>query len=119
MHGHVDPAVFLKSISGFLGSYYLVLAAMNAIAAYYCWDKLKKSGLAIFMLCLTVFFVIISPLAFSGNPTLMQFISVPESIRNFVDIQMAKAPVYTGGTLLILIVMFVGASSLRGRSWPG
>jgi hypothetical protein len=107
MHGHVDLPVFLKSISSFLGSYYLLLAMMNAIAAFYCWEKLKKTGLAIFMLCLALLFVIISPLAFSGSPLLMGFISVPEAFRNFVDIQMAKAPVYMGGTLVILIVMFV------------
>jgi hypothetical protein len=107
MHGHVDPAVFLKSISGFLGTYYLVLAMMNAIAAFYCWDRLKKNGLAIFMLCLALLFVVIAPIAYSAQPFLMQFISVPEFLRNFVDQQMSKASVYTGGTLAVLTVMFV------------
>lgn len=107
MHGHADPTVFLKSIAGFLGSYYLVLATMNGIAAYYCWEKLKKNQLAVFLLGIALLFVIIAPLAFSGNPTLMGWISVPESLRNFIDKNMANAPMYTGGTLVALCVMFV------------
>lgn len=108
MHGHVDPEIFLKQIGGFLGAYYLLLAAMNGIAAFFCWEKLHKPRLAVFLTALALLFVVISPLAFSGNPTLMRLISVPESVRDFVDSQMAKAHVYTLGTFLALVVLFVG-----------
>ncbi len=104
---HVNEAVFFDQISNFLGCYYLALAAMNGIAAFYCWDKLKKNGLAVFLLALAFLFLMISPIGFSGKPALMKLISVPSFLKDFVDAQMAKAPVYTGGTMLALIVLFV------------
>ncbi len=107
MHGHVDPEIFLKQIGGFLGAYYLLLAAMNGVAAFFCWEKLKKQQMAIWLTVISLLFVIISPIAFSGNPTLMRFISIPQPVRDFVDSQMAKAHVYTLGTLTVLVVMFV------------
>ncbi len=108
MHGHVDEATFLANISGFLGWYYLALAVMNAVAAFYCWEKLKKSGLAVFCLLIGAAFLVMSPVAFSGNPTMMGFISVPQAIRNFVDNRMANAVVYSLGTLTSLVVLFLG-----------
>ncbi|MCA9185402.1 MAG: hypothetical protein R3E01_24325 [Pirellulaceae bacterium] len=103
---HVSQAEFLEGISGFLGSYYLALGAMNAIAALYVWSSLKKNGLALCWLILALLFVIISPLAYSGRPELIQFISMPESIRNFVDQYMATAFVYSTVTLLSLVVLY-------------
>ena len=47
MHGHVDEATFLSNISGFLGWYYICLASMNGVAAFYCWNTLKKNTLAV------------------------------------------------------------------------
>jgi len=109
MHGHVDEATFLGNISGFLGWYYLALAIMNGIAAYYCWEKIKNNGLAILWLLLSMVFLTMGPVAFSGNPTLLKnLISVPEFVRNFVDNRMANAVVYSLGTLGTLTVLFFG-----------
>ncbi len=105
MHG--DYGEFLNGIKGFLGTYYLALAMMNAIAAYYCWHRLKRNGLALVMLLIGLVFVAIAPIAFSGNPFLMQFISVPQFLRDLINSQMAKAWFYTGGTLALLTVMFI------------
>ncbi len=108
MHGHVDEATFFSNIAGFLGWYYICLALMNGIAAFYCWNTLKKDALAVIWLALAGLFVVCAPIAFSGNPTLMKsFISVPEFIRNFVDERMAKAVIYSLGTLGTLVVMFI------------
>ena len=108
MHGHVDEVTFLGNIAGFLGWYYLALAFMNAIGAFYCWEKLKKNGLAVLCLAIGALFLVMSPVAFSGNPSLMKnLISVPESIRNFVDNRMANAVVYSLGTLGTLTVLFL------------
>ena len=38
MHG-ISPQQFAESVSSFLVPYYLALAAMNGIAAYYMWQK--------------------------------------------------------------------------------
>ncbi len=38
MHG-ISPQQFAETVSSFLVPYYLALAAMNGIAAYYMWQK--------------------------------------------------------------------------------
>jgi hypothetical protein len=108
MHGHGDLNTFLDQIGGFLGWYYLLLAAMNGIAAFYCWEKLKKNGMALFLLIVALGFVVIAPIAFSGNPEWMRLISVPEGIKTLIDQTISKAYVYTLGTLGVLVVMFLG-----------
>jgi hypothetical protein len=108
MHGHGDLNTFLDQIGGFLGWYYLLLAAMNGIAAFYCWEKLKKNGMALFLLIVALGFVVVAPIAFSGNPEWMRLISVPEGIKTLIDQTISKAYVYTLGTLGVLVVMFLG-----------
>jgi hypothetical protein len=108
MHGHGDLNTFLDQIGGFLGWYYLLLAAMNGIAAFYCWEKLKKNGMALFLLIVALGFVVVAPIAFSGNPEWMRLISVPEGIKKLIDQTISKAYVYTLGTLGVLVVMFLG-----------
>ena len=103
---HVNLELFIKSISGFLGSYYLLLAAMNSVAAFYCWTQLKKSGLALLWLVFAVFFVLVSPIAFSGNPAWMKLVSIPEFARDFVDQRLSNAVAYSVGTLGGLIVLY-------------
>ncbi len=107
MHGQVSEALFLEQVSGLLGTYYLLLALINAIAALYLWTKLHRTGLALVWLIVAICFVGISPLAFSGNPQLMKLISVPQWVRDFVDVRMAKAYVYSGATLAALSTMFL------------
>jgi hypothetical protein len=118
MHGHVDPAVFLHSISGFLGGYYLVLALMNAVMAFILWnsgrDKRLFSLFGIFpvttatiWLLVAVFFTVIAPIAMSGDPNWVWLISIPESIRNAAD-RILGPVVYSIGGLALLIVLFLG-----------
>ncbi len=105
MHG--DLNAFLKDTGSFLGWYYLLLALMNGIAAFYCLETLKESRKAVFLLVVTLFFTVLSPLSFSGNATLLGLISVPEWLRNTIDFWISKAAVYSLGTLAILVVLFV------------
>lgn len=107
MHGHISEEHFLQSISTFLGGYYLLLALMNGIAALYVWRQLNRVYLALAWLGFAVFFVVISPLAFSGNPELARWISVPASVRDFVDSQLANAVYYTLGTTFGLLILFL------------
>jgi hypothetical protein len=106
MHGHVSAAEFMQGISGFLGSYYLLLSVMNGVAAFYVWQKLGKEGLALLWTVVAVFFLIYSAFGYSGSPDWMRLITMPEFIRNFVDNKMANAVVYSVGTLGGLAVMF-------------
>ena len=78
---HLSEAEFLDSISGFLGAYYLVLAVSNALMAYYLWKSGRANVLcrclgfpldtSLLWVLVSLVYVVISPLAMSGNPTLM------------------------------------------------
>lgn len=118
MHGHVDEEQFLQSISGFLGSFYLLLAIANAIMAFYLWKsgrsvtyfKIPILGLpfstALIWLVVAMFFTFISPMAMSGSPKLMSLISIPAVARDAFDKIMGPV-VYNVGTLVILTLVFL------------
>ena len=103
---HLSAEEFLQGISGFLGSYYIALAVMNAIAALHVWQRLGKGTLALFWTLVAVFFLICGALGYSGSPNWMAIITMPEAIRNFVDNKMADATVYSVGTLGGLAVLY-------------
>jgi hypothetical protein len=115
MH-HVDYAVFLQKIAGFLGGYYLVLALMNAVMAFMLWNSGKAKKLFSFAgfpittatvwLLVAIFFTIISPIAMSGDERWSYLISIPEGIRNFAD-KLLGPVVYSVGGMVVLTVMFV------------
>jgi hypothetical protein len=99
MHGSAHD--FIENIAGFLGGYYLVLAAMNAFAAFYMWHYKHKLGQALAWLLLAMVMVIFSPAAGSGSPP-----GIPVFIRDFVD--WATGPVvYSVGTTTLLAILFV------------
>ena len=105
MHG-LSPAEFLESISSFLGTYYLVLGLMNAVAAFYLWQILDNAKQALIWLCVSLIFVMMAPLAYSGDPAVMAWVSVPEPLRNLID-AWTGAVTYSVGSLAVLIVMFI------------
>ena len=114
MHGPVSFEEFLHHISGFLGSYYLVIALMNSIAAYYLWQSGKAKRLfnvpvlnfpfttAIVWLGVSLVFTILGAIALGGDPSGLGF---PQEIRNVFDSFM-KPETYTLGTAVVLLVMF-------------
>ncbi len=105
MHG-LSTAEFLESISGFLGTYYLLLGLMNAVAAFYFWQILENGKQALIWLAVALVFVMMAPLAYSGDPAVMAWVSIPEPIKNLVD-AWTGAVTYSVGSLLVLIVMFI------------
>ena len=115
MHG-VDEAEFLYGISGFLGCFYLAVAVMNATASLYLWQTGRSKDLCMlpsgkpfttaqFWLVVSMFFTIISAIAFNGTPEFLKVISFPQSLRQSFD-WMMDPKVYSGGSLLILLIMF-------------
>lgn len=104
---HVSYETFLINISGFLGSYYLFVALMNAVAAFFCWKQLKRGDLAIVWTLVSLLFIILSPLAYSGSKEVMAFVSIPEGVRSVIDTVTAQAWLYTLGTTLALAVMYL------------
>ena len=63
MHGFEHE--HLEGIAGFLGQYYLALALMNGIAAFYVWNKKDNVRLAIIWAAVSTVYIAFSPLAFS------------------------------------------------------
>ena len=64
MHGNED--LFLQQISPFLGTYFLSLAIINGLAAFYCWHTLNRNRLALAWLALSLVLLILAPFAYSG-----------------------------------------------------
>src|SRR4249920_2604698 len=90
-----------EGLAGFLGGYYLILAIMNAVAAYYLWHQKHQIGAALGCILFTALLVILSPFALSGSPPV-----IPMVIRKAVDA--ATGPViYSVGTTGILLLLFV------------
>lgn len=118
MHGHHDLSVFLNGMAGFLGSYYIAIACMNATAALYLWRSGKEQKLfkipgtdlhfttSLLWLVVALVFVFIAPLAMSGNPSVMAWVSIPVVLRNLLDALMNPV-VYTIGSLVLLGLAFV------------
>jgi len=107
MHGHHD--LFIQSVSGGLGFYYLFLAAMNWGAALYLWRTnvkpyFKVGGITInnvvFWLLVGSLFLIIAPVAMMGSP--------PEFSEGFKDtVDALSGPVtLTVGSLAGMAVLY-------------
>jgi hypothetical protein len=117
MHGHVPYDVFLRQIAGFLGSYYIFLSLMNGVAAYLLWMKPDQKPLfrlpgskvgvtaAFVWLMVSMLFLLISSLAYSGDVTIIRFITVPEILRAGINRAM-NPTIYTVGSLVLLGLLF-------------
>jgi hypothetical protein len=115
MHGHVPYDVFLSQIAGFLGSYYLLLALMNGVAAFILWQShseravFRFSGFPVtgsfILLLVSLAFLLMAPLAYSGDPDIVAFISVPPPLRALIN-RMMNPTIYTLGTFAGLLVLF-------------
>ena len=108
MHG--NSQVFLEGISGFLGWYYVSLAVMNLIAAYWLWRAKHLVGQAIFWLVVAMFYMgYLAPMATSADPAWMP--QMPAFIRNLVNISLGGstgAVTYSVGSLALLVVLYLG-----------
>ena len=99
MHG--SEKEFLYHISGFLGGYYLALALINAVAAFYLWHYKHRTVAAIVWVGIALALVIMAPLAMSQSPP-----GLPQWLRNSVN--WATGPVvYSVGTTSMLAILFV------------
>jgi hypothetical protein len=112
MHGH--SAAFYEAVSSFLGTYYMFLAIMNAVAAYYLWTSGRGTVLfrtpwgpfatPLLWLLFALGFTVISPLAASGDPNWIP--GLPQSVRNQLD-ALFNPVVYSVGSLVVLGGLFL------------
>jgi hypothetical protein len=117
MHGHVPQDIFLKQIATFLGSYYIFLALMNAVVAFLLWQRPQQRTLArvpgvdfpitpaFVWLLVSLGFLLIAPLAYSADPRVVEFISVPAFLRTAINWAMGPT-VYTVGSIVLLGLAF-------------
>ena len=107
MHG--NNQLFLEGISSFLGSYYLLLATMNFVAAYWLWRNRQATLQAIFWFVVGLGYVgYLAPLALSGDPYWMP--SMPQFIRDGVNAALGGstgAVVYSVGLVVIFSILFL------------
>jgi len=103
----VESAAALESIAGGLGIYYLILAAMNAVCALYLWRNKNEPGQALVWTIIAVIFVIMAPLAMSGNPNMVP--QIPDWFKSASMILSGKtgAVVYSVGTTVALVTLFL------------
>jgi hypothetical protein len=118
MHGHVPQDIFLDQISSFLGSYYIFLALMNAVAAFLLWQRPQQRTMArvpvvdfpitpaLVWLLVSGGFLLIAALAYSGDPQVMEYVSVPMILRAGIN-RLMNPTIYTLGSIVLLGVAFV------------
>ncbi len=113
MHGH-NTAEFLQGVAGFIGCYYLAIAAMNATAALFLWQTgrarsyFKISGLtfttAHIWLIVSLAFTMMGGIALGGMAGIL---SLPSGLRATFDLLMGPMT-YTLGSLVILSILYLG-----------
>src|SRR4029079_2479022 len=117
MHGHEPYDVFLLKIAGFLGSYYLLLSLMNGVMAFLLWQRPNQRSLlklpgglhvtdAFVWLLVSLAFLLIAPLAYSGDPNIVSFITVPAIARAGIN-RLMNPTIYIVRTFVFLLVLFL------------
>lgn len=94
----------MESIAGFLGGYYICLAVMNGIMAYYLWQKKDDAGSGVFWAAVGGVYVILAAFAMSGAANFMPQLS--DWMKDKAN-QATSPTIYTLGTTSLLVVLFV------------
>ncbi len=104
MHG-ADPS-FIVRVTTFLGTYYLILAVMNAVAAAMFQYQWKRTPAALVSLAAAFLFVLLA--AFSWNGTLPSLGHGIESLATSLLSGKWGAVSYTIGTTAALVILYLG-----------
>ena len=120
MHG-ISAEQFAGQVAAFLGPYYITLAVMNAIMAYYLWDKSDSHGdgdtksdqahvslvWPIVWLVVAVLYVLLAAgTVGAGNSENLALIpQLPTWMCTFID-SLADPAIYTLGTTAVLAILY-------------
>jgi len=116
MHGHLDVTEFYQDLSGFLVGYYLVLTAMNIVAALIVWrrgsaavlcrcGRLRVTTVPLWLLIAGIF-GLMSATAIGGDAAAIGRISLPEWTKEFLNVAL-QPTWYTLGTFAALGLLFL------------
>lgn len=117
MHG-ISPQQFAESVASFLVPYYLALAAMNGIFAYWHWQKSENRPLfsvplgviafrftpALLWTIVAILFVLLA--SFTAGANLDSMPRMPLAFREFVNASTGPV-VYSVGTTIALVVLYL------------
>src|SRR5262245_54473382 len=106
-----DPQQFAETVSAFLWPFYIALAAMNGIAAYYMWQKAEPvtyvriplPGVtfsftnALLWTIVAIGYVLLASLAAGAGTHLNSMPQMPEAFREWVNAHTGPV-IYTLGT---------------------
>jgi hypothetical protein len=121
MHG-ISPQQFAEQAAPFLVWYYIALAVMNGVFAFYIWTRTEEKPFfsapmpgfkfsftpALLWTVVAVVYVFLASLAAGKNLDSMP--QMPQAFRDFVNASTGPV-VYSVGTTIMLIVLYLG------RSW--
>ncbi len=100
---HSNP-FFLTDVAGFLGGYYVFLAAMNGVFAYVLWQKYGQTARAVAWSAFAGVMMILASMAASGSESFVP--SLPAAVRSVVN-TLSGPVLYSLGTVLLCTVLFV------------
>jgi hypothetical protein len=118
MHGE-SLEVFLPKISGFLGSYYLLMSVMNATMALILWQSGRDRTYfrmpivkfpftsSIVWLIVSMAFLLLAALGYSASVDIAPFISLPKFVRDLINYAMSPTW-YTVGSFVLLAILYLG-----------
>ncbi|MBN2291795.1 MAG: hypothetical protein JXM70_05180 [Pirellulales bacterium] len=111
---HLDPQEFVADMAGFLGWYYVVVAACNAGAVWYCIARRRFFWMLVWA-AVTVGFAVAAYQAFDGRA-----IALDEAVKTQIDAFIGPVS-FTVGTFVFLVVMYLGRSFfvLPAVAWAG
>jgi hypothetical protein len=118
MYSTLTEAEYLAQAAGFLAAYYALAAGMNLVVAGLAFGKWRKRGQGLVWLFIALLFGTLVPLAASGNPQLMRWISVPQIVQGAVNFWLSGRlgpPVFFLIFTAVLVGLFIGR---RFFTWP-
>lgn len=100
---HSDP-FFLTNVAGFLGGYYVFIAAMNGVFAFLLWKQYGQTGRAVTWAAFSGVLMVLASLALSGSSALVP--ALPAGVRSLVN-ALSGPVLYSLGTVGLCTVLFV------------
>ncbi len=127
MHGHAGEVEFLHGMSGVLAGLYLFAALLNFAAAYYWWRQrgvrraaVGSRGAAFSWFLVALFYCLLVPVANTGDPNWMRWISFPLAFRALADRIMGPTVFMVGSTIgLSLLYVYRSFFTRPNVAWAG
>jgi hypothetical protein len=112
MYSHLSQPEYLGQVARFLAFYYAVVAGLNLVAAGRAFRHGRRWVRGVVWLMVAMFFGALVPLAASGRPGLMGWISMPAAVQQAVNFLLSGN---LGPVVFSVILVGTGLVLLGGR----